>query len=241
MEFTYKAYESLIALLRENGYAVRNYHNWETAPRCVILRHDIDFSLDSAVELAALEQRLGVSSTYFVLLTSDFYNPASPGSLAKLRTIQSMGHEIGLHFDAKAYPEGTEQELVEHIRKEMDILSQLLGGPVSTMSMHRPSATVLESNLKIQGVEISYEKTFFCDFKYLSDSRRHWREPVLDIIRSQAYDHLHILTHAFWYHQQEQDIAQSVTAFVRSAAGERYLQMADNIRSIGEILQKSEV
>ena len=48
----------------------------------------------------------------------------------------------------------------------------------------------------------SYGQTFFHDFKYLSDSRRRWREPVEEIIRSGTYDRLHILTHAFWYHKQ---------------------------------------
>lgn len=45
MKFTYDAYRSLLSLLRERGYAVRNYHNYADAPRCVILRHDIDTSL----------------------------------------------------------------------------------------------------------------------------------------------------------------------------------------------------
>lgn len=29
---------------------------------------------------------------------------------------------------------------------------------------------------------------------------------MLDIIRSGEYDRLHILTHAFWYHEKEEDI-----------------------------------
>lgn len=41
MKFTYQAYRELLSLLREQGYAIRNYHDYEDAPRCVILRHDI--------------------------------------------------------------------------------------------------------------------------------------------------------------------------------------------------------
>lgn len=75
----------------DNEYRIQNYHDPENMGKYVILRHDIDYSLDSALALARVEQKLGVSSTYFVLLTSDFYNPASKGSLEKLRAIQSMG------------------------------------------------------------------------------------------------------------------------------------------------------
>ena len=82
---------------------------------------------------------------------------------------------------------------------------------------------------------------FFRQFKYLSDSRRNWREPVLDIVRSGEYDKLHILTHAFWYGDEEETIGDAIGRFIRSANLERYDQMAENIRSIEEILQRSEV
>lgn len=86
VEFTYSAYKNLIHLLQTGGYRVCSYHNWQDTARCVILRHDIDSSLGQAMALARVERELGVSSTYFVLLTSDFYNPASKGSVEKLRS-----------------------------------------------------------------------------------------------------------------------------------------------------------
>ena len=72
VEFTYSAYKNLIHLLQTGGYRVCSYHNWQDTARCVILRHDIDSSLGQAMALARVERELGVSSTYFVLLTSDF-------------------------------------------------------------------------------------------------------------------------------------------------------------------------
>ena len=110
--------------------------------------------------LARVERELGVSSTYFVLLTSDFYNPASKGSVEKLRSIQSMGHEVGLHFDEKAYLEGTPEETVSRILHERDILASILETPVTTVSMHRPSQATLESDLQIPGMINSYGQTF---------------------------------------------------------------------------------
>lgn len=107
--------------------------------------------------------------------------------------------------------------------------------------MHRPSRTTLEADYKIPDIVNSYGKTFFHDFKYLSDSRRRWREPMIDIIRSGKFDRLHILTHAFWYHETEEDITQTVGNFIRSANRERYCQMAENITDITSILKEEDV
>ena len=241
MQFTYHAYEGLVSLLLEQGYAVKTYHTWQEAARCVILRHDIDTSLSKAVELARVEQELGVSSTYFVLLTSDFYNVASKGSLEKLRVIQSMGHELGLHFDETAYEGITMETMPEYIQREATILSDILGIPITTVSMHRPSRAILEADLKIPGMVNSYGKTFFHEFKYLSDSRRRWREPVEEIICSREHDRLHILTHAFWYHEQEEPIETTVRNFILSANRERYRQMMENITDLPSILKEDEL
>ncbi len=59
MNFTYKPYEELIEKLRVSGYEFVDYHNWQEKKRPVILLHDIDYSIDKAVELALLEERLG--------------------------------------------------------------------------------------------------------------------------------------------------------------------------------------
>lgn len=107
--------------------------------------------------------------------------------------------------------------------------------------MHRPSRETLEADYDIPGIVNSYGKTFFHDFKYLSDSRRRWREPVEDIIRSGEHDRLHILTHAFWYHEEEEDISQTVGEFIRSANRERYAQMMENITDLPSILREEAV
>lgn len=242
MKFTYQGYRDLLALLRERGYAFQNYHNYKDASRCVILRHDIDNSLTQAVKMAELEAEEGISSTWFVLLKTDLYNPASKDSLEKLHRIQSLGHEIGLHFDEASYvPTLGPDEFVQNIIKECGVLSALLGTPVSSVSMHRPSRTTLDANYCIPNIINSYGKTFFRDFKYLSDSRRRWREPAKEIIRSGQYEHLHILTHAFWYHEDEKDISQTMREFVCSANRERYQHVAANITDINSIMEEKDV
>ncbi len=243
MKFDYGSYRQLVQLLIENGYSITNYHNYQNYDNCVILRHDIDTSLEKALKLAEIEREINVSSTYFVLLTSDFYNINSLSNIKKLERIIDLGHEIGLHFDETRYPENREDtaSIQDQILKEKVILETILSHPVTTVSMHRPSGAILKADLQIPNMINSYGKVFFEEFKYLSDSRRRWREPVEDIITSKKYRYLHILTHAFWYNEYEEDIHLSVKRFVNNANHDRYNIFDQNITDLPSIMDKSEI
>ena len=56
MLFTYEGYASLLSLLRENGYEARNFHDYKDVKRSVVLRHDVDNTLQKALEIAKIEQ-----------------------------------------------------------------------------------------------------------------------------------------------------------------------------------------
>lgn len=145
MEFTYKSYCSMLSLLDQCGYAVADYSDWKDKGRCVILRHDIDYDISKAVQMARIEEDNGVVSTYFVLLTSDFYNIYSANSRKKIREIVARGHKIGLHFDETAYdlPVGDLDALRDKIAREIDLLEKALEFPVKVVSMHRPNKMML--------------------------------------------------------------------------------------------------
>lgn len=195
----------------------------------MIFRHDIDTDLGKAVRLAELEAELGISSTYFVLLTSDFYNVYSRRSYEALQKILRCGHELGLHFDETRYDgiAGDRDGMVRQIQREARLLQDAVGAEISTVSMHMPSRQTLDMDLQIPGMVNSYGKTFFHEFKYLSDSARRWREPVLDYIRDRQYDKLHILTHAFWYNDEEMDLKTSVFSYAAEGEAYRHMLMAE--------------
>ncbi len=242
MKFTYRDYTELIQMLQQKRYCFCDYHTHDRYDRCVILRHDIDYSLEKALTLAEVEANLGICSTWFVLLRSDFYNPASRKSIETIQKIKRMGHEIGLHFDEMFYKaeETDGHSIVPLILTEAHILSEIVDTPVTTVSMHRPSKQTLSANYEIPGMINSYGKEFFSDFKYLSDSRCRWREPVGQIVASGQYDRLHILTHAFWYGQEEAGMEKSVSGFISSAVSERYETMKANISDLEEIVKKED-
>lgn len=239
MDFTYRSYAELLELLRSNGYEFADYHNYSDMEKCVILRHDVDESLSKALKFATLEQQKGISSTYFILMTGDFYNTASAKSRELLSEIIAAGHEVGLHFDETAYDLSDDEAMIRKIRDEAELLSELTGVTVSTVSMHRPSEKTLQADIQIPGMINSYGSEFFKNFKYVSDSRRNWREPVEDIIRSGEYNRLHILTHAFWYGDTEQTLEETLKKFIGDAAQDRYDSLSDNISDFESVVPAS--
>ena len=241
MNFTYESYGNLLSLLRERGYKQANYWNYQSVPYAVILRHDIDTSLKQALAMAEYEAKMGVKSTYFLLLKTDFYNPASTSAQCVIQRIHSLGHEIGLHFDEEAYPTSSQEEITAAICNEASILSNICGFSIRAVSMHRPSQQILAADITIPNMVNSYGHTFFRDFKYLSDSRRRWREPVEEIVSSKSFKRLHILTHPFWYHRDELSLEESVKSFILHANSERYLQMEDNVSNLSEVMKAEEL
>lgn len=98
--FLYSAYERLLRRLAdESRYRVVPLREFGEAPRdrvVVGLRHDVDERLESALELARLERRYGLRSTYFLLHTARYYRR---DALPAYRELEALGHEVGWHND----------------------------------------------------------------------------------------------------------------------------------------------
>jgi hypothetical protein len=180
--------------------------NCDEYDKPVIFRHDIDNSLDKALEIARLEYEKNITSTFFVLLSTNFYNVFSKESNEILKEIIKLGHQIGLHFDEKRYEITNAEELEHWVEIESDILGNAIDKEIKVVSMHRPSKWILENDIQFNRIINSYSKKFLSEYKYLSDSRMYWREDVLGIIESEEYDKLHILTHSFWYSYEKETI-----------------------------------
>ena len=66
-------------------------------PGDLLLRHDVDLSLDAALRLAEVEAEAGVTATYFLMTESVFYNLASSEGATAIARLRELGHRIGLH------------------------------------------------------------------------------------------------------------------------------------------------
>lgn len=191
--------------------------------------------------MAQLENALGVKSTYFVLLTSEFYNVAAKKNRELLKKIYSLGHEIGLHFDEAGYENSSIDTLVAMALKEREILQNLLGISIIAISMHRPSKIILEKDVQFPSMVNSYSNVFFKEFKYISDSRMHWRENIEEIIQSHRYHRLHILAHAFSYDKQNIGTREKLMNFIFYANEERYKWLKENFRDLDEFITVKDV
>ena len=241
MEFTYIAYESMLKALRDNDYEIYNYHDYDHYGKCAILRHDVDVSLEKALQFARLESSLNTRATYFILLSTNFYNIASVKNRRTIDEIKDNGHEIGLHFDEANYTYSSGHDIHYHIEREIRIMSDILGIRISTVSMHRPSKNTLAADYEFQDAINTYSKIFFKNFKYISDSRRNWHEPVLDIIRSKTFKRLHILTHPFWYSENGISASDVIKGFTKNANAERYEYMSENIKDLEEFMKPEDL
>lgn len=239
ISFTFDGYRDMISLIKEKKYEIVTYKESEKVNRAAILRHDVDFDIYKAHQMAFIEKEECVRSTYFVLVTSDFYNILSLHNKKMLREIAECGHEIGLHFDEMCCNQ--EKDYLKSIKIEADILSSVIEKKVEVVSMHRPSKGMLDANLQIPGMVNTYSNIFFKGYKYISDSRRKWRESPKDIISHMGYDKLHILTHPFWYNDKEIDIRESLMGLLNGAKIEKYRALSENITDINSIIKEEDV
>jgi hypothetical protein len=172
-EFTHKGYARMLEYL-STRYALIPFQDFhKTSEPKVILRHDLDAWLSSAIPMAEIEKGLGIRATYFVLLSSRFYNVFEDGSFRILKQLVGMGHEIGLHYDAVQYADyGRPARMM--LRHGIDCLESLTGKTVGTISRHNVSETDGDPFAGSTEPLNAYNDEFLKDALYISDSCRRW-------------------------------------------------------------------
>ena len=168
----------------------------------VIWRHDIDFSLNRALKLAKIESELGVTSTWFILLRSEFYNPLELGASSIIKEILSLGHKVGLHLDLSSYPDiASTRELEEAVSFESGVLEKVFGISISEFSFHNPNPrSETFNNLKVGRYLNASASCFRSEYVYASDSNGYWRfKSIPEVIRGADGRNLCILTHPVWW------------------------------------------
>jgi hypothetical protein len=166
-------YRELLAAARLGGYRFADFSR-DPEPGDLILRHDVDLSLEAAVELAELEGDAGVRATYFLMTESVFYNLASPAGEATIAALRALGHGVGLHA---VYP-----------RVELDKRFD----PV--VAWHNPDPEYMSA--PVPGAANAMERRFFSPETYRSDSNARWRSgcPHKELAAG-AFEWLQLLTH----------------------------------------------
>jgi hypothetical protein len=166
-------YGELLEAARSGGYRFA-FFDHEPDARELLLRHDVDLSLDAALQLAELEHDLAAQATYFLMTESVFYNLASPEGEHALERLRSLGHRIGLHA---VWPRA-------HLDDRFD--------PV--VAWHNPEPEYMSRT--VDGAANVMEPRFFSPDRYRSDSNQHWRHGCPhEELAAGAFEWLQLLTH----------------------------------------------
>ncbi len=239
MEFTYEEFVTLIETVKNNGYVVCDYASSQNVDRAVVLRHDVDMSVKAAHKIAEIERDLGVKSTYFFLLNSEFYNVFSNAAEKAIGEIAAMGHDIGLHFDPAKYDVKTENDFVAAVNRECHIMRSIFGeNTARVVSTHRPSKFILDNDLHIEGLINTYSQTFFKEYAYFSDSRMRWKADIIAELNSRKHNKIQLLTHPIWYGEKTGTIAERLKDFCACKREEVYKNLNDNITDFDSIIAK---
>ena len=139
--FTHEHYESTLMEYLDAGYFVGGFREIIQNPdkeKFMILRHDIDTSLDIAFKIAEIDHRCGIKSSFFIRVHATGYNPFSLPNYKILQQILQMGHEIGLHVEP-SLPRALNQNSLEFCDRQKAVLEAVIGTQIIGISTHEPA------------------------------------------------------------------------------------------------------
>ncbi|WP_024867385.1 hypothetical protein [Butyrivibrio sp. FCS014] len=231
--FSYDDYREILRVIKESGRYC-TYEEAKNKSEFIIMRHDVEYSVERAYALSKVEESMDMRSTFFFQWTNNSYNILSRKNRDILTDMHERGQIIGLHFALNGM---TDMNLIrERIKQEMDMLSDMLGFEINSFSIHRPSPHVLEENIKLPGILNAYQDDFFTfdpkatpesdlEVKYMSDANHIWRYGYPDEETIEKYDKIQILTHPFAWTKKGYDNLDNYKTLVN----EKYIEMIDSI------------
>lgn len=208
--FSFADYTAAIEAFQADGYTVSSFDTYLKAPteRHVILRHDIDNSIEQALRVARLDAAAGCTSTIYLRVHARGYNVLSLPSLQIIREFEELGHEVGLHLEGGLY-EIIGGDQVGWADRQREALEMALGHSIRGFSMHEPArlggTDFADAMLQRWAPEVdyhAYEDRFTTPaMKYISDSSGRWREGHFALWPGRE-PMFQVLTHPFWWFER---------------------------------------
>jgi len=199
-------YGELLAAAKSGGYRFA-FFDRKPAPGDLLLRHDVDLSLDAALTLAGLEAAAGAQATYFLMTQSIFYNLGSPEGEHALERLRELGHRVGLHA---VYP-----------RLELDDRFD----PV--VAWHNPDPEFMREPL--DGAVNVMQPDYFDPDHYRSDSNQHWRSGCPhEELAAGSFEWLQLLTHPEIWAYPGETMRETMLAMLEAERGRDLERLADD-------------
>ena len=199
-------YAELLDAARAGGYRFAAY---DTTPRAgdLLLRHDVDLSLDAALQLAELEAKRDATATYFLMTKSVFYNLASTEGERAIARLRELGHRVGLHA---VYPNAALDDRFDPV-----------------VAWHNPDPEYMTA--PIAGALNVMQPGYFDPATYRSDSNQHWRSGCPhEELRTGAFPWLQLLTHPEVWVYPGGTMGQTMRAMLDAERERRLAQLAED-------------
>ena len=199
-------YAELLDAARAGGYRFAAY---DTTPRAgdLLLRHDVDLSLDAALQLAELEAKRDATATYFLMTKSVFYNLASTEGERAIARLRELGHRVGLHA---VYPNAALDDRFDPV-----------------VAWHNPDPEYMTA--PIAGALNVMQPGYFDPATYRSDSNQHWRSDCPHAeLRAGAFPWLQLLTHPEIWAYPGETMGETMRAMLDAERERRLAQLAED-------------
>ena len=208
--FNIKSYKLMLQAAVECQYEFVFFGDQHQYDKCILLRHDIDADLTSALKLAKIENKMGVKSTYFLMINSAVYNLFSRVNMAMVKKILELGHQIGLHYD-DGYHYHKKFTLQESVDLESEFLSHQFDQVIKVVSFHQPSKSIIDGSSKIHDYINTYDKDDMKGIHYISDSNMVWRagHPSLTYEKG-LHKKIQVLIHPMWWARKNEIESSSI-------------------------------
>ena len=195
--FSYFHFSDAVQKFGDAGYVFGS--TTTNSEKSIQIVHDVDFALEPALEMARLENRIGLKTIYFFRSRSKNYNLLSPSTISSVRTIESLGHEVGLHYETYSGITDEEQYEADFIRHR-EFLRSETGLELRSHNVHEPSRTGSQHQTVEEGMNYFFRNKRWQTYKYISDSGGRWREDCF--CRFVDHPRLLVLIHPIWWYER---------------------------------------
>ena len=209
-----RQYIRLLTRFREQGYKFYNYDNYKNESS-IVLRHDIDFSLDSALKVAKWNKEEGVSGTFFFMMTGFSYNLLEKNSKEIVQEIVNYNQNISIHFDPTAY---INADLVQGFLSEKIVFEKIFDTKIKIFSVHRPGPFLNSPNQSIQDCKSTYADEFTKKMKYFSDSGGEgfkYGHPC-DSEEFAKHKNIQLLLHPIWWTEKGNTPTEKLNSWIEN-------------------------
>jgi hypothetical protein len=169
----------------------------------VILRHDVDLSLDAALRMAEVEAEAGAAATYFLMTRSEFYNLDAQSGEDAVDRLRRLGHRVGLHA---VWPYVDRDDRFDPV-----------------LAWHNPDPEYMRE--PVEGL-VNVMEAPWADV-YRSDSNQHWRQGCPhEELAGGSFERLQLLTHPeIWVYPGE-TMRETMLAMLDAERDRRLGQLA---------------